>query len=73
MRKGKGKTQKKHAYLYPHGVDVDFLVEIVEESDSLNDHSVDFVRREFELKPGQTGFQCIRQYRMQGYAYRANE
>jgi hypothetical protein len=48
------KNAKRNTYLHSHGVNVDFLVEIIKESDSLNDHSVDLVRGEFELEPGQT-------------------
>ena len=38
------------AYLDSHRVDVDLLVEIIEQSNSLDDHCVDLVGREFELE-----------------------
>ena len=37
------------SHLDPHGVNVDLLVEIVEESNGLNDHGIDLVGRELEL------------------------
>lgn len=36
--------------LHTHSVDVNLLVEVIEESDSLDDHGVDLVRRELELE-----------------------
>jgi hypothetical protein len=39
--------------LNPHRVDVDLLVQVVKESDRLNDHSVDLVGRELELVAGE--------------------
>lgn len=39
------------ANLHTHRIDVDFLVEIIEQRDSLNNHGVDFIRRELQLEP----------------------
>lgn len=38
-------------FLDTHGVDVDFLVEIVKEGNRLDNHGVDFVGREFDFEP----------------------
>ena len=49
IRRARTNREKIYAYLHSHGVNVDFFVEIVKESDSLNDHCVDLVRGELEL------------------------
>lgn len=41
-------TRKTH--LDSHGVDVDLLVKVVKEGNSLDDHGVDLVGRELELE-----------------------
>ena len=41
----------KFTDLDAHRVDVDFLVKIVEKSDSLHNHGVDLVGRKLELEP----------------------
>ena len=42
-------------YLHSHRVDVDLLVQVVEKSNCLNNHNVDFVRRELEFKSVSNG------------------
>jgi hypothetical protein len=48
----KSTKESLQAYLDTHGVDVDLLVEVVEESNCLDHHSVNLVRRELDLEPG---------------------
>lgn len=62
MRSDSKERWEGHEYLHPHCVNVDLLVEIVEESDSLNDHSVDLVGGEFELEPVKRAIEYIRQW-----------
>lgn len=38
-------------HLYPHGIYVDLLIQVVQQRNSLNHHRVDFVRRKLQLEP----------------------
>jgi hypothetical protein len=44
------KRRQTGAHLDSHGVNVDLLVEIIEQSNGLDDHGVDLVGRELELE-----------------------
>jgi hypothetical protein len=45
------RTKSIDANLHTHCIYVDFLVEIIEQRDSLNNHGVDLIRRELQFEP----------------------
>lgn len=60
----------ENPYFDSHCVNVDFLVKIIEQCDSLNNHGVNFVGRELELKSGASISFNIPVFHLKAYAPR---